>query len=363
MVLQSAYCFSDATSTTVEISKETLGSILLQIETELYNSEIYRRAMAGLQTMLGESIETAHIMVKAVGREAIRLAFQQVAKQYKVVPVISPQSSPQKEEQLPSASTATEEAIAPDTAEVLSPEDVTLESNQDAVEVDAQQAPIDFDNLDDLLKPFGLTSALPSFTKIPKKANKEELAEAILQLRAERLCQIGQEIMQARQLRLLSREQLHRQTLVPIYHIEALETGRIDKLPEDVYVRSFIRLLANAVGLNGVTMAGSLPETDAIKSVVPSWYRSSSSPSLGLSLTPVHLYVGYAALVAGAVGGLTWMSQQSTSGISVQPNTHFSSQTPDAHKAERTEAAIPGVKATKRGITIGADMAPPEQSF
>lgn len=286
MVLQSAYSFSDAASPTVEVSKETLGSILFQIETELYNSEIYRRAMAGFQTMLGESVGTAHIMVKAVGREAIRLAFQQLARQYKVVPVASPDSTSIKnikeEQPITSASVVQEEAIAP---KETAPDQLTSDSNQDHLE--SLEGSLDSDDLEELLKPFGLTSTLPDSAKTLKKPTQEELAEEkAFQVREECLRQIGQEIMQARQLRSMSQDQLHRQTLVPLYHIEALETGRVDKLPEDVYVRSFIRLLGNAVGLDGAAISANLPESDLVKSVVPSWYKTKSAS--GLSLTPVH---------------------------------------------------------------------------
>src|ERR671933_2656192 len=87
MVMQPTYGNGVIDNQTIEISQEGLRLILNQIEAELINSEVYRRTMAGLQTMLGEASSTAQILVKAVGREAVRLTFQQVIKQYNVVPV------------------------------------------------------------------------------------------------------------------------------------------------------------------------------------------------------------------------------------------------------------------------------------
>src|SRR4028118_2429666 len=87
---------------TLEISQEGLRSILSQIEAELVDSEVYRRTMAGLQTMLGEASSTAQILVKAVGREAVRLTFQQVVRQYKVIPVPSGEMNNTRREALDS---------------------------------------------------------------------------------------------------------------------------------------------------------------------------------------------------------------------------------------------------------------------
>src|SRR4028118_332321 len=102
MVFQPAYDRGVSESPTIEISQEGLRSILNQIESELQDSEVYRRTMAGLQTMLGEASSTAHILVKAVGREAVRLSFQEVVRQYKVIPVPSGEMNNTRREALDS---------------------------------------------------------------------------------------------------------------------------------------------------------------------------------------------------------------------------------------------------------------------
>src|SRR4028118_1212922 len=100
MVFQPAYDKGVSEDSTIEVSQEGLRSILNQIESELLDSEVYRRTMAGLQTMLGEASGTAHILVKAVGREAVRLTFQEFARQYKVVPVTSQEMNTAKQKEL-----------------------------------------------------------------------------------------------------------------------------------------------------------------------------------------------------------------------------------------------------------------------
>lgn len=190
-------------------------------------------------------------------------------------------------------------------------------------------------------------------TKPPKKLSKAELAaQKAAQEREELLRQVGRELRQAREERSLSVSQLYRQTLVPAHQIEALEAGRIHELPEDVYVRGFIRRIANALGLNGIAIADSVPEPDPVKSVVPSWYHATGTPLGGFQLTSVHLYLGYTALIAGAVGGLSWMSRQVAPGTSVKTEPTPASQTSMSPKATRAAAITKPV----------APIAPPESS-
>jgi len=340
MVFQPAY--NNSVDATIEMSQDGLRSILNQIESELLDSEVYRRTMAGLQTMLGEATNTAQILVKAVGREAVRLTFQEFARQYKVVPVPAEKTNTVPKEfnspQKPEESSAQEEPT-------LSHNEVEVE---DVIEQEETYNSKLVDRLIGDIKP-------------PKKLSKTEFsAQKVLQERDELLRQVGQELRQAREARSLSTDQLHRQTLVPLHHIEALEAGRLEHLPEDVYIRGFIRRLGQALGLNGIAIAASLPEPDPVKSVVPSWYQSTATTVGGFQLSSVHLYLGYTALIAGAVGGLSWMStQKSTPGVTIKPEPGKSSQS-ISPKANLEQTSKPGVKSSTIGMKAGADIAPPE---
>jgi len=327
----------------IEITQEGLRSVLTQIEAELLDSEVYRRTMAGLQTMLGEGFGTAQILVKAVGREAVRLTFQQFVRQYKIVPVTNDGTNKAGQEETNSPPMVDEQPVQAESQ----PHATSVEEATPSVEK---------------AKSPGFISRTFGETKATKKPSKAELAaQAIAQHREEFLRQVGQELRQARQARSLSVQQLHTQTLVPLHHIEALESGRIDQLPEDVYVRGFIRRIGCALGLNGVAIADSIPQPDPVKSVVPSWYESPAIP--GVQLNSVHLYLGYTALIAGAVGGLGLMSKQAISGTSVEVEPATPSQASVSPKADRAEATSkPGLKASKNGVKAGADIAPPEAS-
>lgn len=353
MLSQSIYGFPVADSTTIEISKETLRSLLGQIESELHASEVYQRTLAGLQTLLGEAAESAQLLIKAVGREAIRLALGQFVKNYNVFAAV------------------TSEETATDNVEVLDDPSsrVALEAhssplvNENNRESNAKLHAPSF-SVSEAPPPMR-TSTPPAFTKPTKKLTKAERAAQVAeQERQELLRHIGQELRQARLNKSLTLRQLHSRTLVPLHQIEALETGRVEELPEDIYLRGFIRRIGYALGLDGVAIAASLPAPDPAKSVVPSWYRSNSGGGLsavGFHLSPVHLYLGYAALVAGAVGGLACISQQSTAKEPAELNPE-PSPPPSVSPAKRSAAptAKPGLQSSRVGVKAGPDIAPPE---
>lgn len=111
------------------------------------------------------------------------------------------------------------------------------------------------------------------------------------------LRQVGEQFREVRTSLGISLRQLHYQTLVPIAHIEALETGCVEKLPTAVYVRGFVRKIGNALGLDGDRLAESLPQQDYSKTVLPSRQGLSASKSDIIVLTRLHLSIGYFTLL------------------------------------------------------------------
>ena len=148
-------------------------------------------------------------------------------------------------------------------------------------------------------------------------------------------------------------------THIPAHQMAAVEKGDMESLPADVYVRGFIRVMANALGLNGVTLAASLPTPETKESLVPSLFQSDKTPKLGLDISPMHLYVGYTALVAGAVGGLSLVSQHNAEKAVNTDEPTSGSQVSESFKHKENKAK-PGIKSSNAGITIGSDIAPPE---
>ena len=66
---------------------------------------------------------------------------------------------------------------------------------------------------------------------------------------------IGQKLKTARDGLGLSLSQIHERTKIPFNHLQAIDNGQADDLPEPVYVSGFIKRYAECVGLNGQQLA------------------------------------------------------------------------------------------------------------
>ena len=345
MVTKPIYYLGVAESPTIEIPQDELSSLLGQIEAELHSSRVYRSALASLQKLSGETSPPAKALVKAVGREAIRLVFLKLARRRDDVP------APVQEVGTVPPDIPTKADVQPENVVESGPSITVNTSSLSVPEVAAATC-------------VNTTPEIPAMpqertvTKRTKKPGKAEFAQMAIQERVERLRSLGQELQQARYGQGLSLHQLHERSFVPLHHIEALETGRVELLPEDVYVRGFIRRLSNVLGLDGARMNASLPAPDLAKAVLPSWCLSKSAA--GFHLSPMHLYLGYTALVAGAVGGLALLSQQSTLSRFSHPNLAKPSQPLGATAGQGPEAMIPGIKSSHAGVMFRASIAPPE---
>ncbi|BAU09606.1 hypothetical protein LEP3755_00770 [Leptolyngbya sp. NIES-3755] len=219
-----------------EESSEGFRALLSQLEAELYRSEVFRRALDSLEDGVSEGT-SAQFCLKAVGREAIRLALREMM----------PQPAPE-----------------PKPAEPVRPK-----------------------------KPLSETQ----------------------QRRQECLAKLGAQIRAARHARSMSIAELHSKTLVPVHQLQAIEAGHGAHLPEDVYLRGFIQRIAKVLNLDSVQLLDLLPTFDPVKAVLPTWYhpRKSSIGLGGMDLKPVHLYLGYAAVLSG---GLIWLAQHQAASTS-----------------------------------------------
>lgn len=396
---------------TIEIAKDSKRSLLSNIEAELQNSEVYQKVLGSLKTMLGDSSAKADSFLAAVGREAIQLAFKKFAKKYRSelqaltkTNMSSESNHPEKPQPSEAAETQAksnhpEKPQTSEAGETQAKGDSTSskpEQKQSASleekEVEVVSSVKDGESSEESTTELGSTektsnTAASSSTPGKSQDNHEKVEEvkqdssggsskknkkkklskaeqAALEKaskRKELLEQIGQELRKARIARCLSLKQVHAQTLVPVNHLDALEKGNIEKLPEDIYVRGFVYRLGNALGLDGASMAATLPVPEPLQGMIPSWSPLESNSGLGLELRPLHLYLGYTALMAGAVGGLAAVTQQSTPGANLMP------QLPDGHTEAIAQSnrdievtATPGLEFSETGIAVSSDIAPPE---
>ncbi|HEY9617177.1 MAG TPA: helix-turn-helix domain-containing protein [Microcoleaceae cyanobacterium] len=340
----------------IEVSVEGLRSIFRQIETELCRSEAYERVMTELETMPSELSKQVQLMVRSVGREAIRLVFRKLIRRKEAIeihpehspamnlsavthfhpatPIVPPPPPPQNPH--PESLLMTESAPEPSLSAIHLEASLALESAPQACLANSHTGSSHVARLITLTKS----------TKPTKRLSKaEQAAQALLQAREDRLQELGEEIQQIRQAKSMSLYELHSKTLIPIHQLEALEAGQVDRLPEDIYIRGFIRRLGDALGLNGLELAESIPHLDPAKTVVPTWYK----PRVKSKMPSAYLFLGYAALMAA---GLAWVSRQTL------PNNASPETAPFVPEAEASSQAN---FSTKVGTTEQQESATPTQ--
>ena len=298
--------FGMTAPTTVEVSPESLRSLVRQIEAELYCSEVYNIALKSLQKMLGQAASKAEIVIKAVGREAIQLSLKQMAKQETTI--ISTMSASANH-------SISVTAIPSNDQDISTPTEVQTVVVSPLGLVAGYQAP------DLTVESSEQTSTISGSDNIPKtktqRPNQSEINQQIHEKQKIYLQEIGVELRQAREFYSLTLQQMHYFTLVPLHHLEALEEGKLEALPEDVYIRGFIYRAANALGLEGGKMASSFPCLEFNQQLGKS--ASKIDIDSEFYLNSVHLYLGYATILAGSMGGVAWLSQQNIPNVTPPP--------------------------------------------
>jgi len=87
--------------------------------------------------------------------------------------------------------------------------------------------------------------------------------------------QIGQKLKAAREAKGLTFRQVYEKTKIPMVHLQAIDNGHADNLPETVYVAGFIKRYGDFVGLNGQSLADEYRQkAEPVVSATPSsWSR------------------------------------------------------------------------------------------
>lgn len=137
------------------------------------------------------------------------------------------------------------------------------------------------------------------------KLSKKHVPQAE-QACAEKLVELGAYLRQARQTQAISLEQVAAQTKIRPRLLNAIEQGRLEQLPEPVYIQGFIKRFAEALGLDGAELANAFPTGVVLRPANPSWRNLPAA-----QLRPMHLYLLYIFLIICAVNGLSYLIDRS----------------------------------------------------
>ncbi len=307
------------------ITLNQMISLVTEIEAEVYDSPMYCDALSRLTKTSKQENPTADIL-KNFTKSVIRVAFQRF--------MTRPQFSEQPFElsnhavtnDFPKAPTdnipistiypTVEKPVIPvHEAETIVSQTVT--ENYKATNSE------DSNNFVNEVKSFGGKFAhfIEYFNYSEKKLenykNKLNNQKNIKKYRQKNIKNIGIKIRESRLAKSLTIRQISLKTAIVLSHVEAIENGWYEKLPEDIYLQGSIRRIGYAVGLDGDALAQEfmnlplsfLPEPDIyeinkarLTNQLPKFY-----------FTSTHLFFGYLTLIAGAIGMLSSMSNPADS--------------------------------------------------
>jgi cytoskeletal protein RodZ len=148
----------------------------------------------------------------------------------------------------------------------------------------------------------------------------------------QKLEELGARLRQCRTDQAIPLEDVAAQTRIQARLLNAIEEGRLDQLPEPVYIQGFIKRFAEALGLNGTEFARAFPTGSGIHFVRPAWRHLPAA-----QLRPIHLYIVYIALVIGAVNGLSYLVSRSAVQVIKVENSQQQAQPLPAPKNSDTK--------------------------
>jgi|GEM_PF-955252 len=104
-----------------------------------------------------------------------------------------------------------------------------------------------------------LMSAVPQLPFAPKQQRLMAAKQALQMAQSASLKQIGAQLQQVRVDRGFSLQDIHQQTYIQRYALQAIESGDLESLPEPFYIRAFLQKYAIALGLPGAEIAAQFP--------------------------------------------------------------------------------------------------------
>lgn len=184
---------------------------------------------------------------------------------------------------------------------------------------------------------------------------QHELLPLNEQQRAEKLAQVGYTLRLKRQEKKLSLEQVAAQTHIQQRFLQAIEAGEPDRLPEPIYIQSFVKQYAEALGLDGTELASSFPIDD---------YRQVGMKPIGIipaaQFQTTHLYLLYILVIVCTVSTLSHLLSRSEIQLSSQQQPSASTdkreQTPPSEKLKPVSATPNAVSKINRSVQVGVTL-------
>jgi cytoskeleton protein RodZ len=125
----------------------------------------------------------------------------------------------------------------------------------------------------------------------------------------------GSYLKAERELRGVTLEELHAKTKIPIHFLQALEKNKFDELPEQVFIKGYIRSFAKVIGANEdevlstyIDITKTAPSTDIESDRIPKQNDSSLDPKF------IFILIFTILFLSGAVWGVNTLIRKLNTG-------------------------------------------------
>jgi cytoskeletal protein RodZ len=188
---------------------------------------------------------------------------------------------------------------------------------------------------------------------------KKKLLQIANEQQAVKLADLGERLSQSRRQLDISLEDVAERTHIQTRLLKAIEEGRLKDLPESVYIQSFIRQYANAIGLNGLHFSSEFDQSGTPEQHRTPW--RSKFPMFG-QLQSIHLYFGYLVLLGISVQGVSALVSQSNTQpeLSQESLQKFKESLPQSTTPmgpnPKTVDVKPYASAPNQGVRVGVTL-------
>lgn len=149
----------------------------------------------------------------------------------------------------------------------------------------------------------------------------------------EYLAQIGVQLQQQRLAKDWSLAFVARKTNIRRALLESIEAGRLEQLPEPVYLQGLLRCYAECLGLDGTAIAQEFPQAEAQNRWhIPRW----SQFIYHFQLRPSHLYLAYLLIIVATVQSLGNIVRNQNPSLTPQLDPALLESTTPARQENRT---------------------------
>ncbi|ACB00336.1 MULTISPECIES: RodZ domain-containing protein [Cyanophyceae] len=172
----------------------------------------------------------------------------------------------------------------------------------------------------------------------------------------EYLAQIGVQLQQQRLAKDWSLAFVSRKTNIRRALLENIEAGRLEQLPEPVYLQGLLRCYAECLGLDGTAIAQEFPQAETQNRWhIPRW----SQFIYHFQLRPSHLYLAYLLIIVATVQSLGNIVRNQNPSLTPQLDPALLESTTPARQERntaQTTALSPSVTAPIDPNNNGADV-------